>query len=60
MNQLKSLNDGLVNELYIQELESRLETDPLLPGTSVGLMIPEPIDTECFTCYLCFSCEFMQ
>ena len=55
---VKSLNEGLFTDLKLQELETRLETDPLLPSASLGLFIPEPSDMECFTCYLCFTCEF--
>lgn len=33
-----SLNDNLFNEMYLQELESRLETDPLIPNGLIDLM----------------------
>ncbi|MDR1181733.1 MAG: hypothetical protein LBL13_07125 [Bacteroidales bacterium] len=33
--ELKSLNENLYDEFFVQELESRLETDPLAVG---GLM----------------------
>lgn len=30
--ELKSMNDRIYDEFYIQQLESRLETDPLMAG----------------------------
>lgn len=35
--ELRSLNDTLYDEFYLQELESRLETDPLLIGNRLDI-----------------------
>jgi hypothetical protein len=54
---IESLNEGLFSDFEIQELEARFETDPLIPSASLGVMMQEPSDFDCFTCYLCFSCD---
>lgn len=36
--QLVSLNNNLFDEMYLQKLEMRLETDPLLPNGFMDLM----------------------
>ncbi|MDR2410645.1 MAG: hypothetical protein LBE13_21385 [Bacteroidales bacterium] len=57
-NELHSLNGQLYNEFFIQELESRLETDPLMVGGFIDSMAPSAAD--CFNCNLCFNCgEFL-
>lgn len=56
--ELKSMNDRIYDEFYIQQLESRLETDPLMAGglldfmsvnaqTSPGAEVYCWIDLEC-------------
>lgn len=37
-NRIISMNDETFDELYIQELENRLETDPLVPGGLIELI----------------------
>ena len=32
------LNNGLMSEMFLQELETRLETDPLVPNGLLNLM----------------------
>lgn len=49
---IESLNEGLFSDFEIQELEARFETDPLIPSASLGVMMQEPSDFDCFTCYL--------
>jgi hypothetical protein len=36
-NEIISLNEPLYDEFYVQELESRLETDPLIGGGLIDL-----------------------
>lgn len=53
-NEIQSLNENLNTEFYINELEQRLETDPMLLGNPADASIQLAADTDCFT--LCFSC----
>jgi hypothetical protein len=48
---MRSLNGQLYDDFFIQELETRLETDPLMVG---GLVEFSEVDSaECFcTCFL--------
>lgn len=50
------LNEDLTTEFTIQQLEERLETDPLLGGDMADLFSQSNLD--CFTCTLtiCFTC----
>lgn len=50
-----SLNQKLTTEFSIQQLEERLETDPLLLGNPMEASI-QLNSAGCFTCTLCFSC----
>ena len=43
---LVSLNDSLYNEFSLEELENRLETDPLL------CTAPQKLDTKLLGCFL--------
>lgn len=52
------LNEELMTEFAIQQLEERLETDPLLLGNPVDASVQLSSSTDCFTCHLCFTCEF--
>jgi hypothetical protein len=55
--EMHSLNEQLYNEFFIQELEARLETDPMaVAGLMDSFMDASAMD--CFTCNICFSCEF--
>lgn len=49
-NQIVSLNENLFNEMFLQKLESRLETDPLLPNGLLNLLDDGDISPLC-TCY---------
>lgn len=52
---LISLNDELFNDFFVNELEKRLETDPLVGGGLAELFSPIP-DIQggaCFSCTLC-------
>lgn len=48
-NVLVSLNENLFDEMFLQELETRLETDPLLPNGLVDLMDDSSVNPLC-TC----------
>ncbi|WP_302591070.1 hypothetical protein [uncultured Muribaculum sp.] len=43
-----SINDDLFDELYLQELENRLETDPLLPGGLIELVNADETYCPCY------------
>jgi len=45
-----SLNDNLFSEMFLQELENRLETDPLMPNGLVDLVGDSSVTPLC-TCY---------
>ena len=45
-----SLNDNLFSEMFLQELENRLETDPLMPNGLVDLVGDSSV-SPLFTCY---------
>ncbi len=49
---MKSLNDEIMTEFQVNQLEERLETDPLMIGNALDASIP--LETDCFTCSLCF------
>ena len=44
-----SLNDNLFSEMFLQELENRLETDPLMPNGLVDLVGDSSVSPLC-TC----------
>lgn len=48
--QMIALNDNLFNEMFLLELETRLETDPLLPSGLLELMNDSEINPMC-ECY---------
>lgn len=54
-----SLNENLVSEFSIQQLEERLETNPLLsffdPSFTVGQCVVQPC-VVCISCVACISC----
>lgn len=54
-----SLNENLVSEFSIQQLEERLETNPLLslldPSFTVGQCVVSPCVT-CISCVACIAC----
>lgn len=54
--ELVSLNDELFNDFFVNELEKRLETDPLVGGGLAELFGPtfEGQDAACFS----VSCSF--
>ena len=52
-NELLSVNEKLYDDLFIQHLEERLETDPLA-ANGLASMFDNSIDTQCI---LNFSCE---
>lgn len=43
-------NDNLFSEMFLQELENRLETDPLMPNGLVDLVGDSSVSPLC-TCY---------
>ena len=52
---IESMNKDLYDEMYVNELESRLETDPLLATGLLDLVssanaAPEDIDLLCIAC----------
>lgn len=49
------LNEKLTTEFSIQQLEERLETDPLLLGNPVEASI-QLNSADCFDCTMCFTC----
>jgi hypothetical protein len=50
-SEMVSLNERLYDEFFIQELEMRLETDPLLLGEFLGIFNGELSAADCdFTC----------
>lgn len=54
--EMKSLNDDLFDDLYLEKLEERLETDPFLVN---GLWNDAPLQsTDCFCNPICegFEC----
>lgn len=54
-----SLNENLISEFSIQQLEERLETNPLsLFGSSltVGQCVVSPPCVSCIACVACVSC----
>lgn len=51
---MKSLNENILDEFRINELEKRLETDPMLLGNPLDAsMLSNSFDC---TLTLCFSC----
>lgn len=56
-NEMESLNDSLFDDIYLEKLEERLETDPFIVD---GLWneAPDVDTTECFCDPICegFSC----
>ena len=55
MSEIQSLNENLNTELYLNELEQRLETDPMLLGNPVDASLELTSDSECFS-LICFTC----
>lgn len=59
-DEMKSLNRDLLTEFTVNELENRLETDPMLIGNPIDASLQFSSEAECFTCVLCFACgDFM-
>ncbi len=57
---LVSLNKVLSEEFSMQELEPRLETNPLFLSGDLSFGM-DPSVESCFTCDLCFTCnEFLN
>jgi hypothetical protein len=58
-DELVSLNGSLYDEFYIQELESRLETDPLIVGGLADFFTSPAEDSSLSTTGSCgtFSCS---
>lgn len=54
---IQSFNDILPSDLYLNELEQRLETDPMLLGNPADASVQLSTDLDCFTCHMCFTCE---
>lgn len=56
--ELKSLNENLYDEFYVQKLEKRLETDPLLLNGFFGSVNNHPISENGFCSPICgeFNC----
>lgn len=55
VNGIESINKDLYDEMYVNELETRLETDPLLANGLLDLVSsvnasPEDIDLLCIAC----------
>ncbi|MCX4332149.1 MAG: hypothetical protein OSJ25_01710 [Paramuribaculum sp.] len=48
-----SLNDDLYDSMFLEELEVRLETDPLLPGGLIDLIDDVMDSCECRGTYIC-------
>lgn len=65
INGIESINNDLYDEMFVSELEKRLETDPLLTNGLLNLMTPdgnasfESIDflCECNTSYGYVVCK---
>lgn len=65
--QMIALNDNLFNEMFLLELETRLETDPLLPSGLLELMNDSEINPMC-ECYdnsrfvecICYGSTYVQ
>lgn len=55
--ELLSLNDTLCDELYVKELEERLETDPLLVGGLMNFVSGDGFEAFGSTNYQ--SCPFL-
>ena len=56
--ELVSLNDELYDDFYVQELEERLETDPLIAGGLIEMT--DDATTTCTLCVVdidCLQCE---
>jgi hypothetical protein len=53
--ELNSLNDKLYDEFFIQELETRLETDPLMVGGLVDLFDSQDSSLSCFCIGKCIE-----
>jgi hypothetical protein len=52
--EMLSLNENLYDDFFINELEKRLETDPLMGGGVLELFGGGiEAQAECFTCTLC-------
>lgn len=45
-NRIVSMNDDLYDSLFLEELEVRLETDPLVPGGLLNL-VEDVASTDC-------------
>jgi hypothetical protein len=52
MNKIISMNEEVHLDFSVEELEKRLETDPLF---MVNLLGETPVDEDCFTCTCLFS-----
>ncbi len=50
------LNEDLTTEFTIQQLEERLETDPLLGGEMADLFSQSNLDSLACTLTICFTC----
>ena len=58
--ELTSLNHSILELFTIEELEDRLETDPMLFGTPLDASMQVNANAGCFDCTMCFSCgEFL-
>ncbi|MDR2407491.1 MAG: hypothetical protein LBE13_05195 [Bacteroidales bacterium] len=53
---LISLNENLYDEFFVQELESRLETDPLLVGGLLDFSQESSVDGCVFYCGIDGDC----
>ena len=60
-DEMQSLNEGLWTDFSVEELESRLETDPMLMGNPLDASVEFTEGGECFTCTMGFTCgEFLS
>lgn len=57
INGIESINDELYDELFVNELEKRLETDPLLTNGLLDLISTDSMNpqTMSFLCEGCYS-----
>lgn len=58
---IESVNDALCDEMFVNELENRLETDPLLTNGLLNLVATQDADADadllCFMCNSASNCQ---
>ena len=50
-NRIVSMNDEIYDSMFLEELEERLETDPLVPGGLINLIGGDAVPMDDCNCF---------